>query len=95
MSIGTDQIGPIVSSRKKKAALRQTAISTRFVTNSTGIRQTSEPIMLRMMVFRRALARSPVLWSTRSLMTPPSVSPMTPEKNTPNEKSAEFLILSP
>src|SRR5580704_15940495 len=91
ISIGIAHIGPIVNSEQKKAALRQTATQLRSRMNRIGIMAASEQRKPPTTKLRRALFRSPVLTRMRSLMTPPKVSPKTPAKKTPAEKSAELF----
>ncbi len=94
-SIGTDQIGPIVTSRQKKAPLKQIAITTRSWNSSTGTRKTKDPNRLRQMTLRRATRKFPVRRRSQSLSTPPTVSPTTPANSTPKAKNAVFLRLRP
>src|ERR1700676_153053 len=91
ISMGMAHIGPIVNSEKKKAKLRQIATQTRLRTNKIGTIAANEHRNPATTKLRRALMRLPVLTKMRSLTMPPSVSPITPAKKTPAEKSEELF----
>ena len=90
MSIGTAQIGATISSAKKKAPLRQIATVTRSVTTTTGSMHKNAPRNPTTITLTRALDTLPVRRRIRSLATPPTVSPMTPAKKTPDAKIADL-----
>src|SRR6202030_2931414 len=92
MSIGTDQIGPITSSAKKKPPdrLRATIVISRV--NRIGNSDASAPTKPKTMMLSRAKRTLPVLLKMRSDKIPPRLSPTTPAKKTPEANSAEFLI---
>src|SRR5215469_8945168 len=94
MSIGIAHIGPIVTSRKKKAKESKIAIGARSWIKSTGRRNASESVIERKTSRLRARTTSPVSSRTASLIKPPAVFFFFSEKNTPAEKNAEFFKFS-
>ena len=92
MSIGTDQIGPMTSSRKKNPPDRHSARLTTSRVNSTGIKHAAPPSMPTMITTSRENVTRPVLCSRKSLMIPPRASPTTPARNTPPANTPDFLI---
>ena len=87
MSLGTAQIGPIVSSRHRNDPDRHSATPAVECTTASGSRHRSAPTKLATITLWRDSAgcRS----SGRCGRTqPPSVSPTTPAKNTPDANSA-------
>ena len=63
MSIGTAQIGPMMSSRKKNAPDRHSASVARSVVNTTGTRHAAEPTMPTMITTSRENVTRPVRFS--------------------------------
>ena len=89
MSIGTAQIGATTNSTQKNAKDRHTATTIRSCPRTTGIMNRNPPKRPPAITPQRARRKFPVRLRMRSLMTPPSVSPITPDRNTPDENSAE------
>src|SRR5258708_6020389 len=94
MSIGIAHIGPMVNSEKKKAKLKQIAADETLWTKKMISMQANEQRKPPTTKFLRAFFKSPVFLKMRSLTIPPNVSPITPAKKTPAEKSAEFFTSS-
>src|SRR5579884_1982094 len=91
ISMGIAQKGPMVDSAKKNAALRQRATSVKLWESNTGTMNNNDQRKPPMIMSRRALLRSPVLFRMKSLTMPPNASPATPARNTPLENRAEFF----
>ncbi len=91
ISIGTAHIGPIVSSAKKNPADKHAADTLRLWTYISGIRDSAVSARHTDTIQLRASRRFPLRRSNLSVTTPPSVSPTTPAKNTPEENKADCL----
>ncbi|MHC2577070.1 hypothetical protein ACVMHR_001809 [Bradyrhizobium diazoefficiens] len=92
MSIGIDHIGPITSSAQKKPADRHSATMVMSWTNRIGNSESSAPVNPATVTLSRARRTLPVRSRILSDSTPPTLSPTTPAKNTPEANSAEFLM---
>src|SRR6266566_42718 len=90
MSIGIAHIGPIVNSAQKKPALSASATSLMLSVKRIGIRETQQSTIITATRFRRAMLRFLVFSNSLSLTMPPSMSPTTPEKKTPEANRAEL-----
>src|SRR5205814_1956653 len=90
ISIGMAHIGPIVNSAQKKPALRASATIRMSLVKRIGTSEMQQRTIITATRFRRAMLRFFVLSNNLSLTMPPSVSPNTPERKTPEAKSADF-----
>src|SRR5450755_1982935 len=91
MSIGMAHIGPMVISAKKNPRLKQTAATVTSCTKRIGSNEASVARLQTTTMVLRALVRFPVLCNNQSVSHPPSQSPTTPAKNTPDANTAEFF----
>src|SRR5258708_37351075 len=80
-SIGTAQDGPIVHSRKNIAPVRQYTAVWASSVNAAGTIKQTQPNRPTIATERRASLVFPVLCSSQSVASPPTVSPMTPANN--------------
>src|ERR1700756_1621227 len=92
MSIGTDQIGPMMISAKKNPLDKQSATNVMSCVNRIGNSDSSAPAKPVTVTLSRAKRMLPVFLRMRSERIPPKLSPITPAKNTPEANSAEFLM---
>ena len=92
MSIGTDQIGPMMSSAKKNPLDRHSATNVISCVNRIGSSDSKAPAKPVTVTLSRAKRTLPVFLKMRSDRIPPRLSPITPAKKTPEANSAEFLM---
>src|SRR5260370_32231159 len=92
ISIGTDQIGPITSSAKKKPLDRQSATTVMSCMKRIGNNEPSAPANPSTMTLSRAKRTLPVRRNSQSERMPPRLSPTQPAKKTTAASSDEFLI---
>src|ERR1700761_48395 len=90
ISIGIAHIGPIVISAKKKPDARHAIDRYRLCVNISGISESRQKNMQTDTIQLRARFRLPVRVKIASVTMPPSVSPITPAKNTTEAKIADF-----
>ncbi|SAL74410.1 hypothetical protein AWB69_09185 [Caballeronia udeis] len=92
ISIGTAHIGPIVISLKKNPPLRHTAANVidMLETSMMGASESSVRNMQTPTITLRAMRIFPLRRKMRSVTEPPSQSPRTPAKNTPEANNADF-----
>src|ERR1700729_56544 len=91
MSIGTAHIGPMVISEKKKPEDSNNSDIPWLCVNINGISDSIDKNMQTDTIELRARCRSPLRLRILSVTMPPSVSPSTPAKNTPDPNNAEPL----
>src|SRR5215831_1574102 len=85
MSVGTAQIGPTMSSMEKKSKRQRERRDVDVVNQHHRNQEQKAASIPITMMLRRAAARSPVRCKMRSLMMPPTLSPITPPRKTPAE----------
>src|SRR5579871_2701734 len=92
ISIGTDQIGPMMISMKKKPEERHSATTVMSWMKRIGASDNSAPAKPVTTTDSRAKRTLPVRLKIPSERMPPRLSPTTPAKNTPEAKIADFLM---
>src|SRR5580704_15455609 len=77
VSMGTDQDGPMVHSRKNAAPVKQYTAAWASSTSAASRMNPAQPNMPTIATERRANLVLPVLWSSQSVANPPTVLPTT------------------
>src|SRR6266702_4654719 len=91
MSIGIAHIGPIVISAKKKPDARHAIDRYTLCVNISGMSESRQNSMHTDTIQLRARFRLPVRVKIQSVTMPPTVSPITPARNTTDAKIADFF----